>query len=504
VDVQRFAADPEAFRADLVIPAAGGPERFGACMADFQAKDFRALDPSFIALRDGGRPPVGRFWLERTKGASKDSDLATLVLWLLAFSKRSLTIQIGAADKDQADEMRKAAKAVLRLNPWLAALVEVQSWSIRNPRTDSAAEIIPADVVGSHGARPDLLILNELSHIAKQEFAANLMDNAAKVPAGVVVIATNAGFDPSWQIQWREAARTSSRWYFSAVSDPAPWLDPAEIDEAERRNSPSRFARLWGGIWVSGGGDALEPADVQAAVRADLGPMVGTEPGWLFVAGLDLGVKQDRAALCILGKHVGHAELAAEQPEARQRAPVTAALVDLGILDAAPEPEPVYNTVPGTSRLRLAWIQSWAPGPGGQVDLSAVENAVLAAHNRFNLAAVNYDPHQCALLAQRATAAGVPMVETSFTGSNLDAMASGLLEVFKAREVDLYLDPALVADLGKLRIVERSFGYKLEAPRDATGHADRATALTLAVLGARRFAWTPAPTVPGDLLCWPG
>src|SRR5262249_15775492 len=157
-------------------------------------------------------------WWERTKGASKDTDLAVQLLWLLGFSGRSLTIQCGAADADQADELRKAAKQILRLNAWLAAGVTINEMVLLNPRTDSRCEIIPAEGGGSDGARADLVILNELSHIQKREFAENLLDNAAKVPHGVVCIATNAGFNPSWQWDWRERARTSAekgeRWYF--------------------------------------------------------------------------------------------------------------------------------------------------------------------------------------------------------------------------------------------------------------------------------------------------
>ncbi len=190
----------------------------------------------------------------------KDSDLAVALLWLLVFAPRCLLCQVGAADQDQAAELRKAAKDIARLNPWLDKGVVIEQWRIRNPRTDSQAEIIASDVAGSHGARPDVLILNELSHICRREFAENLLDNAAKVPHGLVCIATNAGYVPSWQFDWREDARTSLRWSFHKVDRPAPWLDPAEIEEAKRRNSSSRYARLWEGVWSADGGDALDRA----------------------------------------------------------------------------------------------------------------------------------------------------------------------------------------------------------------------------------------------------
>src|SRR5262249_9540890 len=143
-------------------------------------------------------------------------------------------------------ELRKAAKQVLLLNPWLAQIVRIQNWNILNPTTEATCTIIPADVVGSHGARPDLLICNELSHVGKREFIENLMDNAAKVPGNVTVIATNAGVQGEWQWNWREHARTSDLWTFSKYDRPAPWLDPLDISEAQQRNTASRFRRLWG------------------------------------------------------------------------------------------------------------------------------------------------------------------------------------------------------------------------------------------------------------------
>ena len=117
-------SDPAAYREQLVIPAVRGPARLGDVMAAFQRQDFARIDPSLIALANGRKPEPGRFWWERTKGASKDSDAAIMLLWLLGFSRRPLACQVGAADQDQANELKKAAKDILRLNDWLADLVD--------------------------------------------------------------------------------------------------------------------------------------------------------------------------------------------------------------------------------------------------------------------------------------------------------------------------------------------------------------------------------------------
>src|SRR4051794_22757350 len=119
VDIRKFASDPIAFAEALTIQSARGRARFGDVMADFQRERFTAIAPALVAVAKGEQPPIGRFWWEASKGCSKDSDLAVCILWLLAFSGRPITAQVGAADQDQADELRKAAKGILFCNPWL-------------------------------------------------------------------------------------------------------------------------------------------------------------------------------------------------------------------------------------------------------------------------------------------------------------------------------------------------------------------------------------------------
>ncbi len=134
--------------------------------------------------------------------------------------------------------------------------------------------------------------------------------------------------------------------------------------------------------------------------------------------------------------------------------------------------------------LRLAHVQSWRPIVG-KVDLTAVREDVLAAHRRFRFTGCYYDPFQAALMAQDLGRQNVPMREFQFVGRNLNTMASKLIETFRTREIDLYRDEKLIGDLTRLTIVERQFGYKLEAVRDAEhGHADTAFALAIALPAA--------------------
>ncbi len=452
--LRKFANDPLDFIGDLTVPSAAGPCRFAAVMADFQRVDFQAIAPSLLALTRGEKPPIGRFWIERTKGASKDSDLACCLLWLLAFSPRPLRVQIGAYDSRQADEVRLIVKAILRLdgplNHLLREVIEVQRSLIVNTRTESTAEILTTDSKGTHGSRPDVVLIDELSHVDSQEFAETLADNLDKMPNGLMLIATNAGYVQTWQHAWRNIAVSSDRWHFSPYKQPAPWINPADLEESRLRNSAARYARLWAGEWVRDGGDALDIEDIEACVTLEPPPHVD-HPSWgsyfgncRFVAGLDLATKRHHSALVVLG-------------------------------------------VDDTRRIRLAHVQSWRP-IAGKVDLTAVREGVLAAHRSFRFAACYYDPFQAALMAQDLGRQNVPMREFQFVGRNLNTMASKLIETFRAREINLYPDERLIGDLTRLTIVERQFGFKLEAAYDAEhGHADTAFALAIALPAATGF-----------------
>jgi hypothetical protein len=402
--------------------------------ADFQNERFAGLDPALLSVSRGETPASGRQWWEATKGASKDSDLAALLLWLLAFSPRLLTCQVGAADGDQADELRKAAKGILRLNTWLQELVTVESWRIVNRHTESVAEIIAADVAGSHGARPDVLILNELSHVQKWEFAENLLDNASKVPNGLVVVATNAGWidTPAWQ--WREMARTSPRWTFHKFDKPAPWLSTAEIEEARRRNPISRYLRLWEGIWASREGDvAISDDDLSAAQTITTDPMRRNQIDMArhsFAGCLDLAWRRDRAAFAVLC--CDHEQ----------------------------------------QRVRIAFAQDWASIAGRDIDLTAVMGTIVEQAEYYGFGTVVGDESQAVLMGQLLQQRGVRFRGVAQSGKEAAARAITFVAAFKERRVDLFDHPALIRDLKRLRIVEKAASVKLEATRDMEGHAD--------------------------------
>lgn len=451
-----LASDPAEFRRSLILPSARGPAPFGEIMADFQRRDFQTIDESLRALAAGKLPARQRFYWERTKGASKDSDAAACLLWLLAFARRPLRIQVGAADRDQAGEVVKVARGILHLNPWLGQLIEVINWVIRSVGRDftAEAEIIAADVHGSHGARPDFVLLNELSHIQQREFAENLLDNAEKIPMGMVLICSNAGFIPSWQWEFRESCRQGERWAFSAYSQPAPWLNSKGIEERRRVLTPARFNRLWYGQWVTEG-DAISLANLERAVDPALRPLLEREPNDCYVCGVDLSLSRDHTGVTVLG--VGQ-----------------------------------------DRRLRLAHTRTWKPPRGGKIDLAAVEDHITELNRTFDFQKVLLDLYQAEHLAQRLRQRGVRADTVQFTASTLSTMASELVSGFNDGRFVFYPEPTLLNDLRQAVVIERSSGLRLEFPRNReSGHGDLATSFCLAVLAAKGMQPISFPQLHG-------
>jgi phage terminase large subunit-like protein len=155
----------------------------------------------------------------------------------------------------------------------------------------------------------------------------------------------------------------------------------------------------------------------------------------------------------------------------------------------------------------LVDVKIWKP-QGGKAELELVESAIIDAHQRYRLASIAIDPWQAEMLRQRLQKRGLPVRDVSFTGPNLQAMASAVMDSFRERTIDLYDHRELLADLKNLRIVERSYGYRLEPPKgnaqEGTRHGDTATALSLAMFAAKRFTNHRTSNLNRELVCYPG
>jgi phage terminase large subunit-like protein len=442
--IARFSKSPAAFRESLLIDADGGPRLFQP--DDWQRRDFESLD-------GGWRRCVGqqveyglsRAYLERPRGHSKTTDEALMGLWAVVFAPGQITGVVAAGDRDQARLIRDAIARLVRANGWLSEILDIQAHRVANTATGSSLEILSSDADTSYGLTPDFVLIDELVHWANRDLWDSLISAAAKRQGCMVVVISNAGrgMGSSWQWEVREACRQSPEWYFSRLDGPvASWIvsDPRRLDEQRRLLPPKVYARLWLNEWQVEAGDALDGRDIQASIRLG-GPKLHAPIDFNMptLAALDIGLKNDRSALVV---------------------------VQLDVL---------------RQHINLVWCQAWSPlTRGGQVNLDDVERALVDVQGRYAPLLVAFDPWQCQHLAQRVRGKGVNMREFIFSAANCNHMAHSLLQVFRNGQISLYSDEALLRDLQRLLIEERSNGtYRLTAVRDREGHADRAMALAM-------------------------
>ena len=500
--LKELQADPAVFRRSLRIDDDGRSVTFGDAMEGWQADDFRALDPGWqrVAGQDV-EPTCKRAWLERPRGHSKTTDIAVMVTWVVFASRRKLSGIVAAADKDQARLIRDAVDTLVRLNPWLTKILDVQQWLVRNVHTGSEVQILSSDVASSYGLTPDFVVCDELTHWRKPDLWESLFSSAAKRRSCLLVVICNAGFGDSWQWELREAARSREDWYFHRLDGPqASWVTHRVLDEQRALLPEIAFRRLWENEWTEGEGDAFDPDDITAALTLD-GPILRPEPGWEYVAGLDIGLRHDSTAFAIVGKHVGHV---VRKPAKREpiRSSAIRAMIDLEMIDGIPQPPDDVTYHRGSGRLRLAVLKLWTPTKSKTVDLPSVERTVAKLARRFNLR-IGFDPWQAVQMSQNLQRLGVPVSEVGFQPGNLQSMARCTLDVFQDRQIDLFEHVELQADLKAVRVVEKSYGFRLESARKSgrgTRHADTVTALGIALHIARgvrsgRAAFAQRPMV---------
>jgi len=241
IDLEALS-DPERFRASLLIDTDQGPAFLGDVADDWQQRDFRALDPGWRAVC--GQPvdsPCLRGLLERGRGHSKTSDVAVMVSYALAASRRPLAGVCAAGDRDQAALLRSRIKRYCDLNPWLGNLLRVDRYAVTNPHTGSTLSVIASDVETSFGHLSDFFVLDEWTTWKSRDLFDSLLSAAGKRRHCMLLCIGNSGFKEHWSWGVREAIRQDPDWYLSHLSGPvASWISERQLAE-QRRLLPPRI-----------------------------------------------------------------------------------------------------------------------------------------------------------------------------------------------------------------------------------------------------------------------
>jgi len=453
--VGKPSQDPAAFRARLLVDFDGVPTPYGKIETAWQKADNDALAPAlrYIAGCTTVEALIRRLWSERPRGASKTTDLAVAVLWILFAATRRISGVAVAADLDQARLLIGTIERIVSMNPWLADFVEVQRDRVRSIHTGAELVVISSDAGSSYGLTPDFVIADEVSHWPEgrgQAMWESLASSAAKKKHCLFVVITNAGWKGDWQWTLREAIRLNPRWRFSRLEAPPDWIDEERLEEQRQTLPDEAYRRLWLNQWVEGSGNSLNTiALAECLKRADGMPWkpVPFRPqgtGIEVVAGIDLGLRRDHAALVLV-------------------------MAD-----------------PNRVKLVLAQEINWDPRSyGGEIPLRLVRQAMLEARRTHQVVNVVVDEWNAAQLIQDLRSDGFHVLIRQTTSKQLSIEATTLLSVVNERQLQLF--PGMTYDdLTKVRVVERPTGFRLEWPRDGQGHCDRGAALASALPWAKQ------------------
>lgn len=298
--LEMCSRDPLYWRKTLYIK----DKPWGTLMAGVQEADFKAIDPAlkFLAGRSTEMPYVRKFWRMRSRGYSKSTDMASDILWTLAFSKRRLTGFVAAGDKDQARFIWDQISQLMFDNPWLNDLIKQQQNKVYGRTTDSMIEFISSDGATSFGATPDFVIMDELTHYPDTTKGRLFFDACLSSyfktydQGGVLSVGCNAGYGRSFHWNLHETARTSDDWYYSAPPGASPWYSEQMLESARKTlTSESEFQRLFCNQWMDSGSDYISLAEAEACIDPKLAPKKDSDQDvFAYVASLDYAEKKDR------------------------------------------------------------------------------------------------------------------------------------------------------------------------------------------------------------------
>lgn len=212
-------------------------------------------------------------------------------------------------------------------------------------------------------------------------------------------------------------------------SSPAPWQTPEWREQMRQQLRPNAYLRLIENRFVTSESTFVPIEWFDACVDPDLSPAL-TEPSLAIWVGVDASVKRDSTA-------------------------IVAATFD--------------HTA---KKVRLVWHRIFQPSPEHPLDFErTVEKSLLDLRRRFRVREVRFDPYQLVAVAQRLTAAGLPMIEFPQSVPNLTEASTNLYELLKGRNLVAYADDDLLLAVSRCVALETSRGWRIA--KEKQSHKNR-------------------------------
>jgi hypothetical protein len=243
-----------------------------------------------------------------------------------------------------------------------------------------------------------------------------LISALGKVRGSRLIVMSSAGSPSHPAFKRWNVAEASPHWRTSITPGPSPWWTEADVQAAAEQLTPAEFRRYIECQWAE--------ADDSLAMSDDLAACTGTyrvrEPvrGVTYLMAIDIGTRRDSTVLT-----TGHLEATA-----------------------------------AGRRVVIDRVQRWTGSRLRPVSLADVETALVATWRSYHRPKLRFDFHQAAQLVERLQAAGVRTEEYVFSTSGVNKLARSLFAALRDRAVLLPDVEDLIAELGKVRLVETGPG----------------------------------------------
>jgi hypothetical protein len=466
-DIARWRSDPVAFITEVLIdPETGEPFTLYAAQERFLREALTLTKEGRLAY------PEAVFSAPKKSGKTATAAMATLYV-IIALGGPYAEAVLVANDFDQAQgRVFQAIGRIIEASPKLRSSAKITANRIEFPSTGATITAIASDFAGAAGANPTITVFDELWGYTTER-AHRLWDEMIPVPTRKVSIrltTTYAGFEGESDLleqlykrglQGEEIApalyRQSGLLMFWSHLPVAPWQSPAWLEAMRMQLRPNAYLRMIENRWVTSESNFVEMKWWDSCTDADAHPEL-VDPRLSIWCGVDASVKRDSTAIVCC------------------------------------------TFDPGVKKIRLVWHRIFQPSSTDPLDFEAtVEATLLDLRRRFYVREIRYDPYQLVAVAQRLTAAGLPMVEFPQSVPNLTEASTGLYEAIKGRNILVYPDDEIRLAVNRAVALETTRGWRI-AKEKQSHKIDVVVALAMASLGAvqqgqtaQEYAFIPVP-----------
>ena len=449
--LNKWKRDPVAFiREVLINPDTGAPFQLSAAQRRFLR---RAL-----TITAEGRLLFPELLFSAPKKSGKTTLAAMIVIYIIVCLGGPYAEGYCVAnDLEQASSrVFQAIARIIEKSPLLRDSAKTTANKIQFVSTGATIMALASDYAGAAGANPTVTVFDELWGYTSER-AQRLWDEMVPVPTrkiSVRLTVTYAGFEGESELLQSlykrglqgeqvepglyEQPGLLMFWSHEPIAD---WQTAEWIEQMRQQLRPNAFLRMIENRWVTSESSFVDMDWWDACVDAEARQLL-TDPHLGVWVGLDASIKRDSTA-------------------------IVACAFD-----------------PGIKKIRVVWHRIFQPSPEDPLDFEAtVEKSLIDLKRRFWIREVRFDPYQMQAVAQRLTAAGLPMVEFAQSVPNLTEASTNLYEIIKGHNLVMYTDDAIRLAVNRAVALETTRGWRI-AKEKASHKIDVVVALAMAALGA--------------------